>query len=206
MGQKFRFSVLGVGLRKVCGRGFAVLVAVGLLVGIAGCSGNDPLAQQLGNNSRDRAAVSVPAAERKAAVDFRGTDEHGRVIAAADFRGKVTVINFWYAACAPCRAEIGDLVAAAAEHAEVKFLGVNTRDQKEQAQQFATEFRVPYPSILDLAGGRSVQAAFAESVPLNAVPTTLILDKQGRVAHRILGQIAGKSQLDTLIKETLTER
>ena len=59
--------------------------------------------------------------------------------------------------------------------------------------------------IMDNEGGRSVQRAFAGQVPLNAVPTTLVLDAEGRVAHRVLGQLAGESQLRTLIEETLAE-
>jgi peroxiredoxin len=87
----------------------------------------------------------------------------------------------------------------------VKFVGVNTRDQVAQAQQFSERFEIEYPSIMDNAGGRAVQRAFAGQVPLNAVPTTLVLDAEGRVAHRVLGQLAGTSQLRTLIGETLAE-
>lgn len=58
---------------------------------------------------------------------------------------------------------------------------------------------------MDTAGDRAVQRAFAGQVPLNAVPTTLVLDAEGRVAHRILGQLAAASQLRTLVNETLAE-
>ena len=57
-----------------------------------------------------------------------------------------------------------------------------------------------------LSLGCAVQAAFAGQIPLNAVPTTLVLDAEGRVAHRIVGQIASESHLTTLIKETLAEQ
>lgn len=82
---------------------------------------------------------------------------------------------------------------------------MNTRDQSAQALQFAEEFGIEYPSIMDSAGDRAVQRAFAGQIPLNAVPTTLVLDAQGRVAHRVLGQLAGESQLRTLVSETLAE-
>src|SRR5690606_32714944 len=87
----------------------------------------------------------------------------------------------------------------------VKFVGVNTRDQAAQAVQFAEQFGVEYPSILDAEGKRQVQRAFAGQVPLNAVPTTLVLDTEGRVAHRVVGLLAGASQLRTLVQETLAE-
>jgi len=87
----------------------------------------------------------------------------------------------------------------------VQFLGVNTRDQEAQAIQFAEQYGIQYPSIMDVAAGRAVQQAFSGQVPLNAVPTTLVLDTEGRVAHRVIGQLAGVSQLRTLITETLEE-
>lgn len=117
------------------------------------------------------------------------------------------MVNFWYAGCAPCRAEAGDLVEVYEEFKSqgVKFVGINTRDQDAQAVQFAEQFGVGYPSIMDSAEGRSVQRAFAGQVPLNAVPTTLVLDAEGRVAHRVVGQLAAASQLRALVRETLDE-
>lgn len=196
-------------------RGVAAGVAVFCLaVGLAACSsGGEDLSEQYAASNEqgyvagDGSTLSISAAKRTAPVEFSGTDEQGNKLANSDFVGSVTVVNFWYAGCAPCRAEAKDLARAANDFAEqgVKFLGVNTRDEAAQATQFAKEFDIPYPSIMDNAGGRSVQRAFAGQVPLNAVPTTLVLDVKGRVAHRILGQLAGYSQLATLLKETLAE-
>ena len=182
---------------------------------LAGCSGGgDDLAQQWressdkGYVSGDGSSLSIAPSERTDPVEFSGETETGESLGSDDTLGSVTVVNFWYAGCAPCRAEAPDLVEAYEEFAPqgVEFLGVNTRDQVAQAQQFAEQFGVEYPSIMDNAGGRAVQRAFAGQVPLNAVPTTLVLDAEGRVAHRVLGQLAGASQLRTLIAETLDER
>ena len=191
----------------------AVPVAAALL--LAGCSSGeaDSLAQQWEESSEkgfvsgDGSSLSIPPSERTEPVEFSGVTEFGDPLGSADTLGAVTVVNFWYAGCAPCRAEAPDLVEAYAEFSPqgVQFVGVNTRDQSAQAVQFAEEFGVEYPSIMDTAGGRAVQRAFAGQVPLNAVPTTLILDTEGRVAHRVLGQLAGASQLRTLITETLAE-
>ncbi|MBL3699089.1 TlpA disulfide reductase family protein [Leucobacter luti] len=192
----------------------AVALGLAAALTLAGCSGaGNDLAQQWqesnekGYISGDGTSASFLPSERTDPVEFSGTVENGDTFASTDTLGKVTVVNFWYAGCAPCRAEAPDLVAAYDEFAgdDVAFLGVNTRDQVAQAQQFAEEFGVEYPSIMDMPGGRSVQRAFAGEVPLNAVPTTLILDREGRVAHRVLGQLAAESQLTTLIKETLAE-
>lgn len=193
---------------------WAIALTLVSSLALVGCSSEgETLAQQWeeasdkGYVSGDGSTISIAPSERTEPVVFEGITEYDEVLSSADTLGEVTVVNFWYAGCAPCRAEAGDLVAAHAafEPEGVQFVGVNTRDQSAQAVQFAEEFGVLYPSIMDSAGGRSVQRAFAGQVPLNAVPTTLVLDREGRVAHRVLGQLAGESQLRTLINETLAE-
>lgn len=189
----------------------AVPLAGALL--LTGCGSGENLAQQWedsnGKNyvSGDGSSLSIAPSERTEPVEYSGETETGGTFGSADTLGSVTVVNFWYAGCAPCRAEAPDLVAAYEEFwpQGVQFVGVNTRDQVAQAQQFSEQFGIEYPSIMDNAGGREVQRAFAGQVPLNAVPTTLVLDAEGRVAHRVLGQLAGESQLRTLISETLAE-
>ncbi|GAA2178544.1 TlpA disulfide reductase family protein [Leucobacter tardus] len=196
--------------RKIATAGVALVAAIT----IAGCSGgNDDLSQQWdeasdkGYVSGDGSTLSIAPDERTEPVEFDGDTEFGGTLSSADTIGSVTVVNFWYAGCAPCRAEAPDLVESYEEFSPegVQFVGVNTRDQQAQAEQFAEQFGIEYPSILDAAGGRAVQQAFAGQVPLNAVPTTLVLDTEGRVAHRVLGQLADASQLRTLITETLDE-
>lgn len=200
--------------RRMFMRAAACVAAVGLLFGATACSGSaDDLAQQWEDSgdkgfiSGDGSSLSIPASERTDPVEFSGVVEDGSTFTSDDILGSVTVVNFWYAGCPPCRAEAPDLVEVYDEFAPegVKFLGVNTRDQVAQAQQFSEQFGIEYPSIMDVAGNREVQRAFAGQVPLNAVPTTLILDEQGRVAHRVLGQLAAASQLRTLVQETLDE-
>lgn len=155
----------------------------------------------------DGSTTSFAPEDRTDPVSFEGVTEHGDAFGSDETLGSVTVVNFWYAGCAPCRAEAPDLVEVYEEFApqDVRFVGVNTRDQRAQAVQFAEEFGVEYPSLMDSEGDRAVQRAFAGQVPLNAVPTTLVLDAEGRVAHRIVGQLAAASQLRTLVDETLAE-
>lgn len=204
--------MLGISRSRRIGAVLALSLAG--LVGLAGCSsGGNDLAKQWeessdkGYVSGDGSSMSIAPSERTEPVEFSGETETGDTYGSADTIGAVTVVNFWYAGCAPCRAEAPDLVTAYDEFSPqgVKFLGVNTRDQVAQARQFSEEFGIVYPSIMDRPGNRAVQAAFAGQVPLNAVPTTLVLDAEGRVAHRVLGQLAGESQLRTLINETLEE-
>jgi peroxiredoxin len=197
-------------------RGFTLAaLPLTLALALTGCAGegSDNLAQQWADGSDkgfiagDGTTTSIAPEARTQAVIFAGVGERDEPITSADFAGVVTVVNFWYAGCAPCRAEAADLAEVDLEFddADVRFLGVNTRDQSAQALQFAEEFNIKYPSIMDSVGDRAVQRAFAGQIPLNAVPTTLVLDRKGRVAHRIVGQIADPSQLRTLVNETLAE-
>lgn len=195
----------------------AVLLLVGLLLapmvlsgcqstGETGAAGEVSSADQ-GYATADANTVSIPEEKRQQPLEFSGESDRGGRIGSEDLKGSVAVVNLWFAGCPPCRAEISDFVKAHKELAPegVKFLGVNTRDNTAQALQFEEQFKVPYASIVDSLEDSGAQRAMAQQVPLNAVPTTIILDAQGRVAHRIVGQIAGVSQLRTLVKETLAE-
>lgn len=115
-------------------------------------------------------------------------------------------MNFWYAGCAPCRAEAPQLEALWEKYRDqgVGFIGVNVRDQAGTARAFSKAYGITYPSILDVNDGNA-QLAFSGTVAPNAVPTTVVLDREGRVASRILGQLQDESILDTLIVSTLAE-
>jgi hypothetical protein len=78
------------------------------------------------------------------------------------------------------------------------------RDQADTAISFDETFGITYPSIMDANDG-AVKLAFSGSVPPNAVPTTIVLDAEGRIAARIVGQLRDPSILDTLIRDTIAE-
>lgn len=172
----------------------------------------DPVAEQYldgdgkGYISADFTVVEIPVEERTAPVVFGGVTENGDEFASADIEGDVTVVNFWYAACGPCRVEAGDLEAVwqQFEGDGVSFIGVNTYDQADTAKAFADEYGVTYPSLIDVDSGEA-KLAFASATSIQATPTTLVLDKQGRVAARIIGQLDGTSILATLVKDALAE-
>lgn len=200
--------------RRARRRALPLILALAPALALVGCSGSADGPASAWNDGTDKGYVSgdgsttsIAPADRTEPIEYSGTTEQGTTYGSADTLGSVTVVNFWYAGCAPCRAEAPDLVEVFEEFADsgVKFVGVNTRDQVAQAQQFSLEFGVEYPSIMDNAGDRGVQRAFAGQVPLNAVPTTLVLDTEGRVAHRVIGQLAAASQLRQLVTETLAE-
>jgi thiol-disulfide isomerase/thioredoxin len=190
----------------------ALLAASGaaIVAALAACSSKDPLAQQAsaGDNKNyiagDGSVTEYAAAERKQPVQFSGTLFDGTVVNSAAVAGRVTVLNFWYAACAPCRLEAPDLEALHQELAPqgATFYGVNIRDEAATADAFNRNFGLSYPSFQDKDGG--VLLSLTDYVPPAAVPTTLVLDKQGRVSSRILG-VAEKGTLKSLITAALAE-
>ena len=199
----------GIRMRRAARAGVAGLVVAGALL-LAGCS-NDPLADQyLSGDSKnyiagDGTVTEIEPESRQQAVDFSGTTAEGSTVSQADYSGEVVVLNFWYASCAPCRVEAPDLAKLSAKYdgQGASFLGVNVRDQAPQAISFEKNYGIEYPSVIDTDG--ALQLAFSGEVSPNAVPTTLVIDKQGRVAARILGQVSEPSILDTLIRDTIAE-
>ena len=177
---------------------------------LSGCT-NDPLAEQYASGSGqgyisgDGAITEIPASQRDAPIVFSGVDESGATITSGDFAGSVFVVNFWYAACGPCRAEAPDLKALSEQYADVPFLGVNVSDSPDVAATFTTKNGLGYPSIID-ANTATVQLAFAGAVAPNAVPTTLVVDREGRVAARISGLIRDKSILAAMIDTVVAEK
>ncbi|MFJ6653699.1 TlpA family protein disulfide reductase [Microbacterium sp. NPDC091313] len=198
--------------RRTAARLAAGALAAVVALTLAACS-NDPLADQYraGDNKGYIAAngfqtVEIAPDERGEPVVFDGTTESGQEVASSDYAGKVLVVNFWYATCGPCIVEAPRLEQAYTSFAgqAVAFLGVNTYDQAETAASFAKDNDVTYPSVIDVNGGR-VKLAFAGKAPLNATPTTLVLDQQGRVAARIIGELPEASILQAIVKTVLEE-
>lgn len=191
-------------------RAAASFVLAGALVaGLAACS-NDPLASQYraGDNkgyiAGDFAWKEYDAANQPRAVTFSGVLDSGAKVTSADYAGKVVVINFWYAGCAPCRQEAPLLEKVYKSFAgeDVEFLGVNTYDQAETAQAFAKAHGVTYPSVMD-ADTKTVTAALVGVVPAGATPSTVIIGKDGRPTSRIVGEIESASILKSLVQGAL---
>ena len=188
-----------------------VLLVVGLV--LSGCAAeSDALAEQYragtGKNyiSGDGALTVVAPESRAEGIVFQGPMDVGGRFSSADYEGRIMVVNFWYAGCPPCRLEAPDLEALHQEFLDegVAFIGVNILDQAPTALAFAEEFGVTYPSIMDTNDG-SVRLAFSGQVAPNAVPTTVVLDQQGRVAARISGLLTEPEFLAALIRDVQAE-
>ena len=181
-----------------------------LTLGLSGCAQEDALAKQAkaGDNKNyvagDGSVTEFAAGDRKEAVQIQGALFSGAKVTPADFQGKVSILNFWFAGCAPCRVEAPILEELHQEFKDqgVQFFGVNLRDEKPTAEAFEKTFNLTYPSFDDKDGG--VLLSVSGLVPPGAVPTTLVLDKQGRVASRVLGEIE-KGTLKALITAAVAE-
>jgi thiol-disulfide isomerase/thioredoxin len=164
----------------------------------AGCAAGDaaPGAADSGYVAGDGAVTLLPEGDREPAPALSGTLLGGGALDASAYAGKVVVVNVWGSWCAPCRSEAGALERAyqATRAQGVEFVGVNARDSPAAAQAFVRRFKISYPSVVDRDG--RLQLAFRGSLPLAAFPSTVIIDRQGRAAARILGPVSGTTLRD----------
>ena len=127
-------------------------------------------------------------------------DNADQTIRREDMLGKVWMLNVWASWCSPCRAEAPILVSLANKYKDVSFIGILTRDNPANAEAFERRFKIPYPTVID----DSILIGFKGSLPANAIPSTVILDKSGRVAARISGVVTVAS-LTQLIERISAE-
>lgn len=145
---------------------------------------------------------------RSVSPPLEGTTLDGARFDLAELRGNVVVINVWGSWCNPCRAEMPDLVRVARETAAlpVRFVGIDTRDNEASARAFVRTYNVPYPSVVDIDG--QVLLAFNKVLPMSAVPSTLVVDREGRIAARVIGRTdysTVRGLVDDLLAEPSTE-
>ncbi|CAB4900442.1 unannotated protein [freshwater metagenome] len=187
-------------------------LAISALVLTTSACANDSLADQFrsGDNKNyiagDGTVTEFALGSRPKAASWSGTTESGEEISSTQLEDVITVMNFWYAGCAPCRIEMPELIELQTEFLPegVQFIGVNVRDSAETALAFARRIDMNFPSVMDAKTG-SVVLGFTGVVTPQAVPTTLVIDAQGNVSARVLGRI-DKGILATLVKTVIEER
>lgn len=165
---------------------FTGLVAVLSL--LAGC-GSAPTSTD-GFVAGDGTLTVLPADRRPPAPVITGTTLDGKPWSSAtDAQHRVIVYNVWGSWCAPCRAEAPALVSASERTAgKAVFVGINTRDLDTAAPKaFVRAFGVPYVNLYDPDGALLLE--FSGQLPASAIPSTLVVDADGRVAARIIGEI-----------------
>jgi thiol-disulfide isomerase/thioredoxin len=171
----------------------ALLLAPGLL---AGCGRDQPASALVGVDtvsSQDRSDIPVIA----------GTTLDGDPLDVADLRGRIVVVNSWASWCPPCRQETPAFVelSKGVDPADVAVVGLNVTDDDVAARAFVEELDVPYPNIVDAKGDI---LATIPGVPPASLPSTVILDRDGRIAARVIGA-TDAMELATLIASIMGE-
>jgi thiol-disulfide isomerase/thioredoxin len=166
-------------------RALAVLLAAGLL--LAACDRSDDVV-----DFGDAATDEGPA--RDARLVSGGWPEAAAFIAREAEEGRPTLVNIFASWCTPCRTEMPMLVEAWQDNRDVAFLGIDHIDRLEDGEAFVDEFEVDFATIHDLEG----DVAFA--VGSRGMPTTVVFDRDGRLAARVFGEVT-PSTLEDLLDE-----
>lgn len=159
----------------------ALVVVCSLL--LSGCGNGGSSTAQENYISGNGAVSFLKSTDRKMAPKLSGDTLYGTKFAFAG--NKIAVVNVWASWCSPCRAEIPALKALSDKYSDVQFMGIITRDNLANAEVFARQLAVSYPNFID----DSLLLGFRNTLPANAIPTTVVIDKQGRVAARISGPV-----------------
>ncbi|MET0919037.1 MAG: TlpA disulfide reductase family protein [Burkholderiales bacterium] len=124
-------------------------------------------------------------------------DLDGREQRLEQWRGKVLVVNFWATWCAPCREEMPQFIKAQSEFGAkgLQFVGIAV-DEAAKAQQFAKEINLNYPTLVGGMGAMQLSSTLGND--LMALPFTVVVGRDGRIAHTHLGPLK-RPQLDALV-------
>ncbi|MFY0409701.1 TlpA family protein disulfide reductase [Solicola sp. PLA-1-18] len=180
-------------------RAAVVLLAVALVGVLPSCSRNATT-----NSGQyvtgDGLITVVDPADREEAPDIAGTTLDGERIQLSQYEGKTLVVNVWGSWCPPCRKEAPALIQVSKQYADqdVQFVGIAIREESTASKAFSDRVGMPYPSISDPSS--QTLLGFADSLPSQAIPTTWVIDDQGRVAARVLDDVTA-STLSGLIDE-----
>ncbi|MEU9333275.1 TlpA disulfide reductase family protein [Streptomyces sp. NPDC048290] len=151
--------------------------------------------------------ATVDPDQRTDLPELSGPTVDGESLDVADYRGKVVVLNIWGSWCPPCRAEAKNFekVYQDVKDEGVQFVGINTRDAStDLARAFEEEFGVTYPSLYDQTGKLLLRFEKGTLNP-QAIPSTLIIDRDGRIAARTL-QALSEAKLRKMLDPVLAEK
>ena len=152
----------------------------------------------------DGTSVFLKNNERIFAPSFGKTEFLNNPVDLNNLKNKVVLVNVWGSWCSPCRKEAPELeeLFLKFKNNNVVFVGINIRDSKVAANKFIENFNITYTNIYDRDG--ILLLGFKDSLPANAIPSTILIDKNGKVAARQLGPI-DKSLIQGFIEELIEE-
>jgi thiol-disulfide isomerase/thioredoxin len=186
----------------------AAPIALATVLGLSGCSTSASATNDEQTNYVALNGVGVltvyAVGHRKLAPPVSGTDLDGHPLTLSQFAGKVVVLNFWASWCPPCRSEAPALeqVSTDTRASGVQFVGVDIRENGvSDGVHFETTHHIDYPSFSDQA---SRIALDFRSTGVQSPPTTIVIDRQGRIAARGLGQMT-YSQLLSVVKSVAAQ-
>jgi thiol-disulfide isomerase/thioredoxin len=165
----------------------AVIGLVVALLFVTGWVGGSGKASDVSYVDGSTSAVLYTAGHQPLAPDFTGTTLTGSQLRFAAYRGKVVVLNFWGSWCVPCREEAPTLAVLSEKFQPdgVQFLGIDENDNAASAEAFAHSFGIKYPSVSD--PGYVITQDFSSAVAISGTPTTLVVDRSGRIAGAVFG-------------------
>ncbi|GAA4349274.1 TlpA family protein disulfide reductase [Angustibacter luteus] len=151
----------------------------------------------------DGTVEQIAPTDRSTKIRVQGKTLEGKAIDSSTYLGKVVVLNKWGSWCPPCNAEAPGLEKTSQELAgeDVQFLGVDIRESAATGLAFQRRMKISYPSLAWDGGGVLLQM----KGKANATPTTLVLDREGRLAGRISGEVTG-SVLRDMVQDVLDEQ
>lgn len=168
-----------------------------MCLSLAACGRDLPASLQVGT-------ATFEPADREAMPPISGTTLEGTSLDLAQFAGKVVVLNAWASWCGPCKDEVPAFVdlASSLDPAKATVVGLNVSDDPTAAAAFAAEFGMPYPSVEDSKGAI---LPTIPGVPPAALPSTVVIDQQGRIAARIIGAADG-AELARIVDSVAAEQ
>ncbi|MFI6645842.1 TlpA family protein disulfide reductase [Streptomyces sp. NPDC050504] len=175
---------------------------------LSACTNDNPSGGGDTNFVTGKSGIStVDKGDRKDAPTLDGETLEGKQLNTDDYKGKIVVLNVWGSWCTPCRAEAKNLtaVAKATKPKGVEFIGINTRDaEKLPAIKFEEDYGVTYPSLHDPAGKLLLRFPKG-TLNLQVIPSTLVIDRDGKIAARIMGA-ASEDNLRKMIDPLIAEK
>ena len=169
-----------------------LLVAICLL--LTSCSNGGAISTEQSFVSGNGISTYIKPEARKLAPSLVGKTLQGGTL--AENTGRIRVVNVWASWCSPCRAEAPALQELSSSLSDVQFIGILTRDNLVAAKAFVSRFGITYPTLVD----DSILARFPGNLLPNAIPSTLIIDKNGKVAARVSGEITFSGLKDLISK------